>query len=668
MPEFLNNFFSTRQFIPHGHCYLWKPGLLWLHVMSDSLIAFAYYSIPIMLVYFVRKRRDVPFDWIFLMFGAFIVACGTTHVMEIWTLWHPSYWLSGSLKGITAFVSVYTAVELVPLIPKALVLPSPAQLEAANMALQNEIAERKQALEALRESESTLRSFFDSASMMMGIVELVDDDILHISDNATTAKFFALTPERMHRRRASEMGVPQEHIRQWIHHFCEAECSQSPVRFDYPHATADSDRWLSATVCSIAVSSGSSPRFAYIVEDITDRKLAEEQIQTLNIQLEQRVIKRTAQLEAANQVKDELLVREQTLRQQVTNILESISDAFFALDNEWRFTYLNHKAEQLLHRTKNELLGKNIWQEFPILNGKLNNECHRAIAENVTIRLEEFYPPLNIWLEVRAYPAANGLSAYFQDISDRKRVEQQIKELNQELEQRVVERTAQLEATNKELEAFSYSVSHDLRAPLRSIDGFSLALLERHTEQLDQKGKHYLERVRAASQRMGQLIDDLLNLSRLTRSEIDLQSVDLTLLVEVIAAELQQTQPERSVELLVAPAVVAQGDFRLLQVALENLLNNAWKFTSNQVHPRIEFGTIAQPDGTTAYFVRDNGAGFDMAYADKLFGAFQRLHTENEFPGTGIGLATVQRIIHRHGGRIWAEGAVEQGASFYFTL
>lgn len=167
---------------------------------------------------------------------------------------------------------------------------------------------------------------------------------------------------------------------------------------------------------------------------------------------------------------------------------------------------------------------------------------------------------------------------------------------------------------------------------------------------------------------MGQLIDDLLNLSRLTRSEIDLQSVDLTLLVEAIAAELQQTQPERSVELLVAPAVMVQADLRLLRVALENLLNNAWKFTSNQLHPRIEFGTIAQPDGTTAYFVRDNGAGFNMAYADKLFGAFQRLHTEHEFPGTGIGLATVQRIIHRHGGRVWAEGAVEQGASFYFTL
>lgn len=261
------------------------------------------------------------------------------------------------------------------------------------------------------------------------------------------------------------------------------------------------------------------------------------------------------------------------------------------------------------------------------------------------------------------------------EITEHQQTQQDIFHLNQELEQRVIQRTAQLKVANQELEAFAYSVSHDLRAPLRSIDGFSQALLDDYGEQLDGEGQEFLQRVRGASQRMAQLIDDLLYLSRITRGEMVRQSVDLSGLAELVAQELQQDNPQRQVEMVIQPKVTADGDPRLLRVVLENLIGNAWKFTSRREHGRIEFGVERNrstvdgaPPVELVYYVRDNGAGFDPAYAEKLFGVFQRLHRVDEFPGTGIGLATVQRIIHRHGGQVWADGEVDKGATFFFTL
>jgi len=251
-----------------------------------------------------------------------------------------------------------------------------------------------------------------------------------------------------------------------------------------------------------------------------------------------------------------------------------------------------------------------------------------------------------------------------EEVLERQQAEQTVQALNQGLQRAIIE----LQTVNKELEAFSYSVSHDLRAPLRSIDGFSQALLEDYHDHLDVTGQDYLRRIRAATQQMGQLIDDLLNLSRLMRTEMLLQPVDLSLLASEICTELQQSQPERQVEFVLQAGLLAQGDLRLLRVMLVNLLNNAWKFTSKHTQARIELGATVQENGIRVYFVRDDGAGFDMTYANKLFGPFQRLHSMKDFPGNGVGLATVQRIVYRHGGRVWAEGAVEQGATFYFTL
>jgi signal transduction histidine kinase len=257
--------------------------------------------------------------------------------------------------------------------------------------------------------------------------------------------------------------------------------------------------------------------------------------------------------------------------------------------------------------------------------------------------------------------------AVFFDVTENRLAEAEIRRLNADLEDRVRQRTAQLEAANKELEAFAYSVSHDLRTPLRGIDGWSLALVEDYASQLDPRAHGYLDRVRAETQRMGMLIDDLLKLSRVTRSEMATGAVDLTSIAQTIATRLTEGNSGRRIEFTIAGSLAANGDARLLAIALDNLFNNAVKFTGPRGEARIEFGRTER-DGERPFYVRDNGVGFDMAFAGMMFGAFQRMHKASEFPGTGIGLATVQRIIHRHGGRVWAEAQPDRGATFYFTL
>jgi two-component system sensor histidine kinase/response regulator len=236
-----------------------------------------------------------------------------------------------------------------------------------------------------------------------------------------------------------------------------------------------------------------------------------------------------------------------------------------------------------------------------------------------------------------------------------------------ELAETRAELVRDLEHKNRELESFSYAVSHDLRAPLRRIDSFSRAVLESQGDRLDEAGQRFLSRVREASQHMSRLIDDVLHLSRVTRADLRDQEVDLSGIASLILTRLQESEPERKLDAKVRPGVLVTGDSQLLKIVMENLLENAWKFTAKEPESRIEFGMM-QAGGEATYFVRDNGAGFDMTYTDRLFGPFQRLHPQGEFPGNGIGLATVQRIIHRHGGRVWAEGLVGQGATFYFTM
>lgn len=319
-------------------------------------------------------------------------------------------------------------------------------------------------------------------------------------------------------------------------------------------------------------------------------------------------------------------------------------------------------AEQMLGTSVSSLYcdpnDRNVFNEKIMSQGFVTGEELRL----KTLRGTEFYAAITSVVK----KDING-NIYFdgivEDISERKQSELRIRQLNENL----TIRSTELEAINHELEAFSYSVSHDLRAPLRAMDGFSRTLLDQYAEQIDERGRDRLNRIRAAAQRMALLIDDLLNLSRVSRSDIYLKRVDMTALANTVIKELQENEPGRQVQFIASPGLVVEADARLVKVLLSNLLGNAWKFTALRSEPIVEFGRSGE-SAVETYFIRDNGAGFDMAYAGKLFGAFQRLHDASEFPGTGIGLATAQRVINKHGGRIWAEGTVGQGATFYFTL
>jgi PAS domain S-box-containing protein len=271
-----------------------------------------------------------------------------------------------------------------------------------------------------------------------------------------------------------------------------------------------------------------------------------------------------------------------------------------------------------------------------------------------------------IELSTRLLVAEKGLLATsaIRDISERKQVEKQIADLNRELK----DRAAELEVANQELEAFSYSVSHDLRSPLQNIDSFSQILIDEYAHRLDADGRDYVQRLRSSCQHMEQIIDALLVLSNMTRHELVLEHFDLSSVAKAVASDLKQKDPDRLVDWVIADGLTVEGDSRLLRVALENLFGNAWKFTAKHPRARIEFGALPQSNGAQTYFVRDDGAGFDMARATHLFSPFKRLHDQSQFRGTGIGLATVQRVIQRHHGKIWAEGTVERGATFCFTL
>jgi len=387
----------------------------------------------------------------------------------------------------------------------------------------------------------------------------------------------------------------------------------------------------------------------------------------------------SALLGIARDVTERRLVREALAaeRNLLRTVIDNLPDRIRAKDRDLRFMLANAAWMQARAPERSDVLGlRNSDLLPPDIAARVEAEDRAVLESGQPSPLREVMigsagnPRWYVTAKMPLRDSAGnvtGLVAISRDVTDFKQRSLEVEKLNTELEARVAERTAQLTVANEELEAFASSVSHDLRAPLRHIDGMSAALLEDFGADLDEAGRDYVARIRGASQRMAALIEDLLRLSRVTRTALKIVDADLSGMAVAIADELRREHDGREVAFSAAPGLRVRGDTGLLRAALMNLLQNAWKFTGRQPQARVEFGAELR-DGSMVYFVRDNGAGFDMAHADRLFGTFQRLHTEREFPGTGIGLATVRRIMRRHGGEVWAESAPDVGSTFFFTL
>lgn len=505
-----------------------------------------------------------------------------------------------------------------------------------------DISELKEKEAALRESEERYRKLFSSMSEGFALGEAIFDesgvpvDIRFLEVNPAFEHLTGIATDVATSKTISEILPGIE--RHWIETYGSVVTTREPIRFI--NYNQDLDKWF-----EVFAYSPQAGRFAILFFNVTDRVNAE-------------------------QILRESEERFRTLADNISQL------AWMTDENGWIYWY-NKRWYDYTGTTFEEMQGWG-WQ-------KVHHPDHvQRVTEKFKHNLEtgetwEDTFPLRgrdgnyRWFLSRAVPIRSDDGRIYRwfgtntDITELLEAQEEIRELNAGLEQRVAERTAELESANKELEAFSYSVSHDLRAPLRAIDGFSNTLLKNYRDSLDERGQDYLQRVRNAAQRMGRLIDDILGLSRATRAEMHVQRVDLTKMAEEIIQDLRRSQPERKAETEVQQGLEANADPHLIKIALDNLLGNAWKFAGNREVTRIEVGAFEQ-NGERVYYVKDNGAGFSSTYADKLFSPFQRLHSESEFPGTGIGLALVQRILRRHGGRIWAESEVDQGATFYFTL
>lgn len=626
--NFFLRLFTSGPFQPHGYCYQWNSGLVWLNVASDGLIALAYFTIPFTLLWFIRKRRDLPFSWMFALFGVFIVACGTTHLMEVWNLWHAQYWLAGGVKSITAVASVSTAILLARLMPQALQLQSPSQLIQSNRVLETEIQNRARLELEFRASEASYRE----------TAELLDltSDAIFVRDMKSQVVFWNKAAEKLYGWGREEVrGVTSYELLRTIFPKPLEEIEEEIL--ESGHWEGELTHWRrdgnTLTVFS---------RWAL------RRDLAGKPVSILE--------------------SDRDITQHQQEEKKFRNLLEAAPDAMVIANGKGQIVLVNAETERLFGYRREDLIGQQVEILVPErFRGKhpqhrqeyMARPRPRLMGEGLELRglrknKTEF--PVEISLSPLEGPEGILVTAAVRDITERTKSEEHLMKMVKELKR-----------SNDELQQFAYVASHDLQEPLRMVASYTQLLAERYTGRLDSDADEFIAYAIDGSKRMQQLIQDLLAYSRAGANSKPLCEISSESALNEGLSNLRVTMKESSAVVTHdwLPALTTDGT-QLAQV-FQNLVGNAIKYRSDKV-PHVHVSAAKNGGHEWVFSVQDNGLGIDPQYFDRIFILFQRLHGQAEFKGTGMGLAICKKMLDRLGGKIWVKSQLGKGSTFYFSL
>ena len=655
VPDFFKKLFDSSDWPPRWFCGQWTEFHGWLYIISDLLIWSAYFTIPLVIVKYITRKNDTQFLKLYFLFAAFILTCGATHFLDAVAFWIPYYRFSALVRFITALLSWTTVYYLIKFLPVAFSLRSQNELQI-------EIARRMKVEEEIRHLNATLEQLVDERTLeLRKSLKMTSDykyaldesSIVTITDQSGIIKYANNNFCKISKYENEELLGQDHRIISSGHHSKEfmenlwATIMNGRIwRGDLKNKAKDGTvYWVDTTIIPFLNEEEKAYQHIAIQSDITERKVGAE-----------------------------ALKRSET---RFRKIFESKIIGFLFCDSKGNIIEANDFFLDIVGYTREDLVLGNVdWvnmtpsEYIPIDQLALNQIQLTGTSqpfEKEYIRKDGSRVPVLICAASIDGNNPDKSVAYIMDISERKKAGEEIRILNETLEKKVADRTLQLELANKELETFSYSVAHDLRAPLRAIHGYTNILSSEYVNNFDNDAKEMMNSVLGNARKMGQLIDDLLAFSKMGKKELQVSIIDMTEIADAVLQSLRSPSSSFEAKITVQTLIPASADKNLIQQVFFNLISNAIKYSKVNPNPEIEISSFYE-GGEVVYRVKDNGVGFDMKYANRLFGVFERLHDAAEFEGTGVGLALVKRIITRHGGRVWAEAETGKGATFYFSL